>query len=86
MYFLDIFTNTATYQNNESAYLSLIKKNKVEQRISVSFKSWAPSSNHEDYFWISENEIVFKIFPIRKYIREPNQNLLKSQYLKLKIL
>lgn len=89
MYFVNIFTNTATYQHNESAYLSLIKKNEnntVEKRISVSFKSWAPSSNYEDYFWISENEIVFKIFPIRKYIEEPNPNLLKSQYLKLKIL
>ncbi len=89
MSFINIFTNTATYQHNESACFSLIQKNehnKIEKRISVNFKSWAPSSNYEDYFWISENEIVFKIFPIRIYIKQPDQNLLKSQYLKLKIL
>jgi hypothetical protein len=89
MYLVDLFTNTATYQHNESAFLSVIRKNentKTEKSFSVSFKSWALSSNYEDYFWISENEIVFKVFPIRKYIKEPDQNLLKSQYLKLKIL
>ncbi|WP_165750568.1 hypothetical protein [Cellulophaga sp. Z1A5H] len=89
IFLLDIFANTATYQHNESAYLSLSRKNKnnkLEGIIWVSFKSWAPSSNYKDYFWISENEIVFKVFPIRKYIEEPDQNLLKSQYLKLKIL
>lgn len=89
MIFIDMFTNTATYQHNESTVLSFSKKNennKVEQMLSVSFKSWAVSSNPEDYFWISENEIVFKVFPIRKYIFEPNLNTLKSQYLKMKIL
>ena len=89
MILLNMFTDTATYQHNESTVLSIIKKdkyNEAEQILSVSFKSWAVSPNPDDYFWISENEIVFKVYPIRKFIFEPNPNVLKSQYLKMKIL
>ena len=88
-YLIDLIPNTATYQHNESAQLLVSffdKKNYKYKLLSANFKSWAPSSNPYDYFWVSNNEFVFKAFPIRKYVNAIDKNKLKSQYIKLTIV
>ncbi len=86
---IDLFPNTATYGHNESAELIMYHlKNKGKNKkpiIRVNFKSWMPSEDPTHLFWISNTELIFRAYPIRKYIKEENIENLEFQYIKLTI-
>lgn len=62
----------------------------LEAVVSVNFKSWLPSPDPLDFFWISNTEIVFKAYPVRQYITNLNTTSHSPsegfQYIKLTIL
>ncbi len=86
---VDLFPNTATYQHNESAELTIVHlKNKGKSNkpiLRVNFKSWMPSEEPSHFFWISNSELIFRAYPVRKYIKEGDPKKLEFQYLKLTI-
>jgi hypothetical protein len=60
-----------------------------EKTLYVNFQSWAVSSSVSDSFWISDNEIVFKVYPIDNTIQEVELDKPIDphwQYLKMTIL
>jgi hypothetical protein len=61
----------------------------LEKTLCVNFQSWAVSSSVSDSFWISDNEIVFKVYPIDHTIQEVELDKPIDphwQYLKMTIL
>lgn len=91
-YVVDLFANTATYNFDESCilHISLIDENFKQQIpfLRVSFKSWMPVGNQ--FYWVSDRELVFKVLPTREYVEkiwnEQLKETLQYQYLKLTIL
>ena len=84
--------NTLTYQHNEACELNLFKNinDAYEKILHVRFKSWMASKSPLDYYWISENELIFKACPIRQFVNYYNGKLeeedISYQTIKMTIL